>query len=246
MRHTTRQLLAMLLLLALLTYSVSVNHLRAQAKSGTQSTLTNPSFESGDFSGFTTLDNVENGPPPPPPINDVMSSAEGNYSLSMYDKGDSFMLSPTEGRCFAVLNTVRGSYRLRQSVLIQESFAITTFGTKLLVDLNYMTAEPNTGSETNDTAFVYVTISETGEVIPVAFFSRDQLQSDVIGESLTGTLGDMSNFKLSTGWRTYSADLTRYVGKSAFLTFNVRKAARSLGPEAQNTALAIDSLRLVT
>jgi hypothetical protein len=236
----------MLSLLTLLTYSVTVNHLWAQTNSGTQSTLINPSFESGDFTGFTTLDNVENGPPPPPPINILMSSSGENYSFSMFDKGDSLMLNPTEGIFFALLNTVRGPYRLRQSVLIQETFPITMLSAKLLVDLNYMTGEVDTGPETNDTAFVYVTINETGEVIPVAFFSRDQLQPDGSGVPLAGTVHDVGRFKLSTGWKTYYTDLTNYVGKSAFLTFNVRKAARSLGPEAQNTALAIDSLRFAS
>jgi len=215
----------MLSLLTLLWTQTTIN--------GTQS-LINPGFEAGNFTGFTTLDNVDGGPPPPPPINDIATSS---------DNGDFLMVQPTEGRFFALLNTVRDSYRLRQSVLIQENFAVT-IGANLSVDLNYMTGEFNTGPETNDTAYVYVTIKETGEVLPVAFFSRDQLQLGGTGEPLAGTLRNVGHFKLSTGWRTYYVDLSKYAGKSAFLTFNVRKAAPSLGVGAQNTALAIDNIRL--
>lgn len=245
MRHTTRQLTAMLALLALLTYAMTKNQLWAQTSSQTQSTLENPSFESGNFTGFTTLDAVDGGPPPPPPINDVMSSSGENYSAGIYVKSHSLMLNPTDGSFFALVNTVRGAYHLRQSVLIQESFPIVMAGAKLLVDLNYMTDEVNTGRATNDIASVYITINESGEIIPIAFLSRDQLQPEGIGEPIAAALRDVGSFKLSTGWKTYYTDLSKYVGKSAFLTFNVRKAAPLLGGEAQNSALAIDNIRLV-
>lgn len=239
MNRTARQRRVMLALLTFVAAGLTATGFRAQSLSpaGTSASLTNPSFESGSFTGFTPLDQVslDSGPPPPPPIDEVVGTL-----------GAQSQLVPTDGSFFAVLNTVRGPYRLRQSVLVQDSFAITPGVTSLLVDLDFLTDEFNTGPATNDTAAVYLTIKETGQVIPLAFFSRDQLQPGGAGEPALGAVCNAGGLKLSTGWKTYEVELSKYVGGSGFLTFNVRKAAPLLGSEARNSALAVDHIRLVS
>jgi hypothetical protein len=245
----------MFALLVLITHCLTANSLWAQTSNpaSAKSALTNSSFESGTFTGFTPLDQLSSnsGPPPPPPIDEVVSSLGAqSYEAGVSGTGDyaennRLTLTPTDGNFFAVINTVRDGYRLRQSVLIQESFAITSPRARLLVDLDFLTDECNTGPETNDTATLYLTINETGEAIPVAFFSRDELQPRGAGQPGPDVARNVGGFKLSTGWRTYEVNLAQYVGKSGFLTFNVRKAAPQVGPRSRNTALAIDSIKLV-
>lgn len=211
-----------------------------------QATLINPSFESGNFSGYTSLDelSVDGGPPPPPPINEtttVLTSQSQNFSMAK----DAVALTSTAGNFFAVLHTVRHPYRLRQSIVIQDSFTITSAATHLQVALNFLSNEVDTGSTTNDTGWVSLTIEKTGEVIPVAFFSRDQLQLGGPGQPNTQAIRNVGGFKLSTGWRTYEIDLSKYIGMSGFLSFNVRKASPVLNLESQDTALAIDDIKLI-
>lgn len=241
MKQLARQLLPALALLAVAASAVTADGLRAQTPNPAPA-MTNPSFESGTFTGFVALDQLssDGGPPPPPPIDEVVGAldTEGNYEKFG-------RLTPTDGDFFAVLNTVRGKYRLRQSVLVQESFAITLSDARLLVDLDFLTDEVGTGPASNDTAAVYLTINETGRVIPVAFFNRNQLQPGGAGEPALGAVRDVGGFRLSSGWKTYEVDVDQYAGKSAFLTFSVRKAARLLGAEARNSALAVDNIRLV-
>jgi hypothetical protein len=206
-----------------------------------QTSLINPSFESGNFSGYTSLDELseDGGPPPPPPINIVESQSQ-NLSMTR----DAVALTATAGDFFAVLHTVRHPYELRHSIVVQDRFKITPAATHLQVDLNFLSNEIDTGAATNDTAWVCLTIEETGQVIPVAFFTRDQLQPGGTGQPAVQTVRSVGGFKLSTGWRTYEIDLSKYIGMSGFLSFNVRKAAPVLNFESQDTALAIDAIRL--
>ncbi len=255
MKQLARQPILMFALLAFITHGLTANSLWAQTSNGasSQSAPTNSSFESGAFAGFTPLDQLSpgGGPPPPPPISEVVSTlGTQSYEVGMsgtedYERNSRLTLTPTDGNFFAIVNTVRDVYRLRQSLLIQESFAITVSGAKLRVDLDFLTDEFNTGPATNDTAAVYLTINETGQVIPVAFFNRDQLQPGGAGEPGPGVVRDVGGFKLSSGWKTYEVNLAQYAGKSGFLTFSVRKATPLLGSEARNSALAIDSIKLV-
>jgi len=91
---------------------------------------------------------------------------------------------------------------------------------------------------------VYLTIEERGQVIPIGFFSRDQLQPGGAGKPSLQAVRKLGGFKLSTGWVTREVDLSKYTGMSAFLTFYVRKAAPVLNLQSQDTALAIDAIRL--
>jgi hypothetical protein len=208
-----------------------------------QGSLINPSFESGSFAGYTSLDEIspDGGPPPPPPINEV-TTVLGSQSQDLSITKDDVPLTATDGDFFAMLHTVRHPYSLRQSIVIQDSFTITA--THLQIDLNFLSNEIDTGAATNDSAFVYLTIEETGQVIPVAFFSRDQLQPGGAGKPSLQAVPKAGGFKLSTGWVTREANLSQYAGMSAFLTFYVRKAAPVLNLQSQDTALAIDAIRL--
>jgi hypothetical protein len=203
----------------------------------------NPSFESGSFAGYTSLDEIspDGGPPPPPPINEV-TTVLGCQVQDLSMKKEDVALTSTDGDFFAVLHTVRHPYRLRQSIVIQDSFTITA--THLQIDLDFLSNEIDTGAATNDSALVYLTIEETGQIIPVAFFSRDQLQPAGAGKPSLQAVRGVGGFKLSTGWSMHEIDLSKYVGMSGFLTFNVRKAAPVLNFQSQDTALAIDAVRL--
>jgi hypothetical protein len=255
MKQLPRQVKLTLTLLAFVIHSLMANSFWVQTsnRASAQSALTNSSFESGTFAGFTPLDQLSSngGPPPPPPIDEVVSilgaqsDGVGMSVTGNSQKNNPLTLAPTDGNFFAIVNTVRDVYRLRQSVLIQESFPITLSGARLLVDLDFLTNEFNTGPATNDTAAVFLTINETGQVIPLAFFTRDQLQLGGAGEPGPQAVRNAGGFQLSSGWKTYEVDLRKYVGKSGFLTFSVRKAVPLLGFEAQNSALAIDSIKLV-
>lgn len=241
MKHTSDRVKAVALIILLVPCLTSTG-MWAQplTRSLDQTSLINPSFESGNFSGYTSLDELsqDGGPPPPPPINIVEDSESQNLSITR----DAVALTATAGNFFAVLHTVRHPYRVRQSIVVQESFKITS--AHLQVDLNFLSNEIDTGAATNDTAWVCLTIEETGQVIPVAFFTRDQLQPGGIGKPAAQTVRSVGGFKLSTGWSTYEIDLSKYIGMSGFLSFNVRKAAPVLSFESQDTALAVDAIRL--
>ena len=208
-----------------------------------QGSLINPSFESGSFTGYTSLDQIspDGGPPPPPPINEVTTGL-GSQSQDPSIAKDDVPLTATDGDFFAMLHTVRHPYRLRESMVIQDSFRITA--THLQIDLNFLSNEIDTGAATNDSALVYLTIEETGQVIPVAFFSRDQLQPGGASKTSLQAVRKVGGFRLSTGWVTREVDISKYAGMSAFLTFYVRKAAPVLNLQSQDTALAIDAIRL--
>lgn len=246
MKHTADRVKVIALIILLVSCLTSTG-MWAQPlnRSLDQTSLINPSFESGSFSGYTSLDELSQngGPPPPPPINEtttVLDSTSHNLSMTR----DAVALTATAGDFFAVLHTVRPPYLLRHSIVIQDSFTITPAATHLQVDLNFLSNEIDSGAETNDTAWVCLTIEETGEVIPVAFFTRDQLQPGGTGQPIPKTVRSVGGFKLSSGWGTYEIDLSKYIGMSGFLSFNVRKAAPVLDFESQDTALAIDAIRL--
>ena len=229
--------------ITVLVHCFSFNGMWARPLSRSQGSPINPSFESGSFAGYTSLDEIPTGggPPPPPPINEVttvLTSQAQDLSITNEDVA----LASTDGDFFAVLHTVRHPYRLRQSIVIQDSFTITA--THLQIDLNFLSNEIDTGAATNDSALVYLTIEETGQVIPVAFFSRDQLQPGGAGKPSLQAVRKAGGFKLSSGWVTREVDLSKYAGMSAFLTFYVRKAAPVLNLLSQDTALAIDAIRL--
>jgi hypothetical protein len=209
-----------------------------------QGSLINPSFESGSFAGYTSLDEIspDGGPPPPPPINEV-TTLLGSQSQDLSITKNDVPLTSTDGDFFAVLHTVRHPYHLRQSIVIQDSFTITA--THLQIDLNFLSNEIDTGAATNDSALVYLTIEETGQIIPIAVFSRDQLQPGGAGKPSLQAVREAGGFKLSSGWITRKIEIGKYVGMSAFLTFNVRKAAPVLNLQSQDTALAIDAIRLI-
>lgn len=217
----------------------------------------NPSFEA-DLKGYTPLDKLSNAgdPPPPPPSAEVVSQlaeAEQEASRLAPYQTNSLALSPTHGGFFALLHTIRetsiGVYRCRQCVIVQDSFAIPPDATRLAVDLAFLTDEKDTGRTTNDTATIFLTVEATDqlrqEMVVVGFINRNQLQPDGEGRLTPLAVEGLGGFKMGTRFRTANVELpARFQGRSAFLTFYVRKAAPSLNERSRNTALAIDNIRL--
>jgi hypothetical protein len=63
---------------------------------------------------------------------------------------------------------------------------------------------------------VYLTIKETGQIIPIAVFSREQLQPRGAGKPSLQAVREAGGFKLSSGWMTRKIDPGKYVGMSRF------------------------------